>query len=518
MRRTVRTQPAPTMLSAYSVDAVRRAEVVARARLAPGALMQRAAAGLAAAVARILTASRGGTYGARAVLLVGPGDNGGDALFAGARLAGQGVRVDAVLMSERSHPAGTAALMAAGGQLQRGDCRPVLAVADLVLDAIVGIGGRPGLSPAAAAAVAAVPPQVQLVAVDLPSGIDPDTGQSPRPHQCGADAALPQAVRAYRTITFGVLKPALLLPPAAHLAGELEVIDLGLDPADLGPPTVATLTAAGVAESWPWPGTDDDKYRRGVLGVVAGGTTYTGAAVLAVGAAVRSGAGMVRYLGPKPATDLVRARWPQSVPGEGRVQAWVLGPGVALDEPGQRQYVQQALDGDLPCVVDAGALELVRSRQAPTLLTPHAGELARLLTRLDNGMDGRDLERADVEREPLRHAQRAATLTGATVLLKGAVTLVVPPPPTAPSDTAPPVLSQGGGPPWLATAGSGDVLSGLAGMLLAAGVSPALAGAMAASVHASAGRVASAGGPLDADRLLEALPAAIAALSDWGYG
>ncbi|WP_426563005.1 NAD(P)H-hydrate epimerase [Angustibacter sp. McL0619] len=491
------------MSTAWDVAAVRRAEAATMAQLPDGTLMQRAAAGLAAVVARELASSRGGVYGARVVLLVGAGSNGGDALWAGARLCARGARVDAVLLAERAHPQGLAALRRAGGRVHRAADLPedVLGLADVLVDGILGIGGRPGLDAEAVALLDRAAPAACVVAVDLPSGVHPDTGE-----------VGPGAVRADVTVTFGVAKPALLLPPAVEHAGRLELVDIGLD--DLaadGTPTVAALDDAALAAAWPWPATGDDKYRRGVLGVVAGGTGYTGAAVLCTGGAVRSGVGMVRYLGPAEPTALVRARWPEVVPGQGRVQAWVLGPGLDPDAgDGQGDRVRDVLAGELPCLVDAGALDLLTERrQAATLLTPHAGELARLLSRLDRNDTGRaEVDRAEVEARPLEHARRAAQLTGATVLLKGSTTLVVPPD----GGTA---LAQRGGPPWLATAGSGDVLAGVAGTLLAAGLEPLLAGAVAAAVHGRAGALASAGGPVDAGRLLDAVPCAVATLRDW---
>lgn len=206
---------------------------------------------------------------------------------------------------------------------------------------------------------------------------------------------------------------------------------------------------------------------------------------------------MVRYVGPQHPSDLVRARWPEVVPGPGRVQAWLVGPGLDPAEDGQRAATEQALATDLPCVVDAGALDLLApGRAAPTVLTPHAGELARLLQRL-----GEDVDRAGVEASPLRWARRAAGLTGATVLLKGAVTLLVEP--------GGRVRSQADGPHWLATAGSGDVLAGLAGALLAAGLTPLDAGTLAVAVHGAAGHLAGAGGPLSASSTLDAVPEAV---------
>jgi ADP-dependent NAD(P)H-hydrate dehydratase / NAD(P)H-hydrate epimerase len=494
-------------VSAYAVADVRRAETAAMAELPDGALMQRAAAGLAAAVVDVLETSTGGVYGRRVLLLVGPGNNGGDALWAGARLAARGAAVVALLAAGTVHEAGLAALRASGGSAHRvGDeAATDLRRADVVVDGLLGIGGRPGLRGAAASladAVNQLPSDVPVVAVDLPSGVDPDTGAAPGPH-----------VRATRTVTFGVLKPCLLLPPARQAAGEVSLVDIGLQPYLDGGPTVLMTGTTMLAARWPVPGPDDDKYSRGVVGVVAGGQTYTGAAVLASGAAVRTGAGMVRYVGPREPTDLVRARWPEVVPGEGRVQAWVLGPGIDPEQDdGQRQAVQRALAGDLPCVVDAGALGLLPGRrEAPTLLTPHAGELATLLS--DRG---EPTARSDVEASPLQHARRAALLTGATVLLKGATTVICH------DDGVARVRDDG--PHWLATAGSGDVLAGVAGTLLAAGLPAHVAAEVAVAVHGLAGQLASTaslppkapswapGGPVSAGSVLEVLPAAVAAL------
>lgn len=491
---------------AYAVDDVRAAEAAALASLPEGVLMQRAAAGLAAAVAALLAETVGGVYGRRVVLLVGPGNNGGDALWAGARLAARGARVEALLTSERVHGEGLAALRAAGGTAARAvDGQPSrpLGDADVVVDGLLGIGGRGGLRGVAAALaeeVAGLSSDVPVVAVDLPSGVDPDTGETPGPH-----------VRAAHTVTFGVLKPCLLLPPARNAAGHVTLVDIGLEPpAD---PVVLRTGTSILAARWPVPGPDDDKYRRGVVGVVAGGRAYTGAAVLAAGAAVNSGAGMVRYVGPDEASALVRTRWPEVVPGVGRVQAWVLGPGLDPEhDADQRQAVREALVSDLPCVVDAGALGLLKGRrEAPTLLTPHAGELARLLSDL-----GEPAERADVEAAPLRHARRAAELTGATVLLKGATAVIC--------DDGRVVRARDDGPHWLATAGSGDVLAGLLGTLLAAGLPAHVAAEAGVAVHGLAGALASAawlpegapdwapGGPVTAGSVLDALPAAVATL------
>src|SRR5690606_21995394 len=189
-----------------------------------------------------------------------------------------------------------------------------------------------------------------IVAVDVPSGVDASTGRVP-----GA------AVRADRTVTFGACKIGLLVAPGASRAGALHVIDIGIGPY-LPEPGVTALTAADVADRLPRPTAETDKYRRGVVGVVAGSDRFTGAAVLAVGGAVRGGAGMVRYAGPAEPVRLVRARWPEAVttilePGDdisgvGRVQAWVLGPSMGTDDRAHA-LAPAVLDTGLPTVLDA---------------------------------------------------------------------------------------------------------------------------------------------------------------------
>ncbi|MEU8777836.1 NAD(P)H-hydrate dehydratase [Streptomyces sp. NPDC048606] len=457
------------MRTAYSVETVRAAERELMARLPEGALMARAAAGLAAVCAGLL----GRVYGSRVVLLVGPGDNGGDALYAGARLARRGAAVTAVpLDPERLHPGGWAALRAAGGRL----APTVPTRADLVLDGLVGIGGRGALRPEAAALVAAVPVGAPVVAVDLPSGVDADTGEVAGP-----------AVSADVTVTFGAHKPGVLIDPGASRAGVVRLVDIGLE---LPPaPAIEVLQHAEVAALLPTPTASSDKYRRGVVGVVAGSEQYPGAAVLAVAGALRGGAGAVRYVGP--AGDAVLARYPEVLVGTGRVQAWVVGPGIGA---GREAEVEKALaDRDVPVLLDADGLRaldaaLVRSRRAPTLLTPHAGEAAALL----------GTAREEVEAGRLAAVRELAGRYGATALLKGSTTLV----------------SAGGvvrvnptGTPWLATAGSGDVLSGLAGALLAAGRDGLDAGSLAAYLHGLAGRRAASGAPALAHEVASALPA-----------
>ncbi|MFF3016038.1 NAD(P)H-hydrate dehydratase [Streptomyces sp. NPDC057939] len=462
------------MRTAYSVETVRAAERELMARLPEGTLMARAAAGLAVVCAGLLTRRRGRVYGAKVVLLVGPGDNGGDALYAGARLARRGAGVTAVpLDPERVHAGGLAALRAAGGRL----ARVVPARADLVVDGLLGIGGRGGLRPAAAALAERVPDGALVVAADLPSGVDADTGETAGP-----------AVTAGATVTFGAYKPGLLIDPGASLAGAVRLVDIGLE---LPAPDLEALQHADTARLLPAPTASSDKYRRGVVGVVAGSDRYPGAAVLAVAGALRGGAGAVRYVGPPAVAEAVLARYPETLIGRGRVQAWVVGPGIG---DGRGAEVAEALaDRDAAVLVDADGLRgldpaVVRARRAATLLTPHAGEAAALL-----GVD-----RAAVEAGRLASVRALAARYGATVLLKGSTTLVA-------AGTAP-VRVNPTGTPWLATAGSGDVLSGLAGSLLAAGLGGADAGSVAAYLHGLAARRASAGAPVTAHEVARALP------------
>ncbi|HEX2361878.1 MAG TPA: NAD(P)H-hydrate dehydratase [Jiangellaceae bacterium] len=465
------------MIGAHPVRHIRAAEAALMATLPPGALMQRAAAGLAARCALLL----GGPYGARVTLLVGAGDNGGDALFAGARLARRGAWVDAILIRpERAHPDGLAALRGAGGVVTDWPVRSV-AAADLVVDGLLGIGGSGGLRNDAAQLVQLAAERAGLViSVDLPSGVDADTGELPGEH-----------VVADVTVTFGTRKVALLVDPAAAAAGRVEDVDIGLA-SYLPKPPVEMLERDDVRSRLPVPARDADKYARGVVGVVAGSAEFSGAAVLSTGGAVRGGAGMVRYVGPDAVVRAVQSRWPETVAGSGRVQAWVVGPGMGSDPAGGRMLGKALSDG-VPLVVDADGLRFLPQRlDVPALLTPHAGELARML----------DTTREDVEARRLRHARDAAARWNAVVLLKGSTTLVV-----APDGR---VRVNPTGTPVLATAGSGDVLAGLAGALMGAGLDPLDAGSVAAYAHGVAGQLATRSTPYpSATTILDLLPDAL---------
>jgi len=511
------------MRLAHTVAAVRVAEQALMRTVPEGVLMQRAAAGLAAACASLLDR----VYGAHVVVLAGSGDNGGDALYAGARLAARGARVTAIAVGSRLHTAAAAELLTRGGSVvpvtsdaggPEGDdpsrsteqARYAIATADVIIDGLTGIGGHGGLREPAAT-LARVTELARLdgalvVAVDLPSGIDADSG-----------SVTGTAIRADVTVTFGTLKPGLLIDPGADRAGPTELIDIGLGPY-LPEPAVISLQAADVAAMLPHPSAESDKYRRGVLGLVAGSEQYTGAAVLSAGGAIKSGAGMVRLVSAAPAIAVVRQHWPEAVvttydpgrPGEaieaaGRVQAWAIGPGIGTGDTAH-ELLATVLDTDVPVLIDADGLTVLTAhrellpRRGPTLITPHAGELARLLK----------ADRDDIEAQRLHYATAAAAELGITVLLKGSTTVIAEP------DGSLPVWVNSTGTNWLATAGSGDVLSGLIGSLLAQGLNPPEAAAAAAYLHGIAGRLAADDAPIGASDIVTAIPAAFRASTGGG--
>lgn len=241
-----------------------------------------------------------------------------------------------------------------------------------------------------------------------------------------------------------------------------------------------------------------------MLGVITGSIQYPGAAVLGVEAALRTGLGMVRYFGPERAGDLVLARRPEVVLGNGRVQAWLIGSGMDANAGGgdSAEAMRDAVAQSVPVILDGGAFDLVTSVTGPTIITPHFRELARVV-----GGDA-----ADIARDPGRAAAKAAKSLGVTVLLKGYTTYIA-----APDGT---YLSTKVAPTWLATAGAGDALGGILGALVATHADQLAAdqgmlarlGATASVIHGLAAERASAGGPLTVLDLAAAIPAVIAEL------
>lgn len=488
------------MKPVWRVADVRAAEAGLMATVPPGTLMRRAAAGLARRCA-LLLAGRGGVYGAPVLLLVGSGDNGGDALYAGAHLARRGAAVSALLLTPgRAHAGGLAALRTAGGRIVG---RPPATV-DLVLDGIVGIGGTGGLREAADRLVSGLVElrgrdggRARVVAVDVPSGVAVDTGHVPL-----AASGRPSAVQADVTVTFGCLKPALVVGPAAVLAGQVELVDIGLEPWLRGMPVLRVTEWSDVAAWWPELGSGSEKYTRGVVGVATGSATYPGAAVLSVGGALAGPTGMVRYAGGARAEVL--HQHPSviatgRVADAGRVQAWVCGSGLGTGEEAAAE-LRAVLAAPVPVVLDADALTLLldgamanrlRQRDAPMVITPHDREYGRLC----GEAPGADRVGA---------ALRLAAWMNAVVLLKGDRTVIGMPDGRAYVNPT--------GTPVLATGGTGDVLAGLLGSLLAAGVAADRAAAMAAYLHGLAGREAARGGPVIAPDVATALRPVLARL------
>ncbi|WP_163376616.1 bifunctional ADP-dependent NAD(P)H-hydrate dehydratase/NAD(P)H-hydrate epimerase [Dietzia sp. Alg238-R159] len=521
------------MRRAHPVEAVRGAErpLIAAAEAAgdPDAVMRRAAAGVAHHTAALLREVTGGVYGRSVLLVVGSGDNGGDALYAGAVLRARGCGVEAVLTNpDRAHPRGVAALRRAGGRIV--SAGEVCAIGrrgpDVAVDGVVGLAGTGPLREPAAEVMARVHAAgVPVVAVDLPSGVDADSGTVHEPH-----------VQAALTVTFGVLRRAHLL--ASPVCGRVEVVDIGLSEPAAGPGTVRRPDRGEVGRTWPVPGAGDDKYTQGVVAVRAGSDRYPGAAVLCASAAVAATSGMVRYVGS--AADAVLAARPEvvchpTVSGAGTAQAWVVGPGGGTGDDAVAD-IDAVLATGRPALLDADALTcvaahpvLLRGATAPVLLTPHAGEFDRLTGGWDRGDRPGALRRFTAS---LRDRGIAAT-----VLLKGRVTLI---------DDGETTFAVDVGSSWAATAGSGDVLAGMAGALLASGMGvggmgvggmgvggrgvggrgvggsvpgeslawPAVA---AATAHGEAARRAAhrqgvAGAPIGASDLLAAVPGAISAL------
>lgn len=507
---------------------VRTIQALERPLLERGVPLMRKAAGAAALIASHMLAQAGLDIGeSQVVLLAGAGDNGGDGLYAAAELARNGAIVTAIAVGRSLHGEAFTAFVQAGGKIlvldpqsdipgcasgfSAGEAGERLhtaitlaSQADLLLDAMTGIGIQGALrgipstlskSLGLEGELPAIPNSQQdydrdtplVLAIDTPSGVGVDDGTLPGPY-IPADA----------TVMFGAMKPCAMLPPATYVCGAVTLVDFNFDIAGQQP-AIEAVDDDLARQAIRLPHLDDAKYSRGVVGLITGSTRFPGAGVLGATAAARANTGMIRYMGPQRAQDMVLRALPEAVIGKGRVQSWVVGSGVPTanaDETGidvQRSAIaallahystSDELNGDdtepntdiataaghngpstieaydMPALcVDAGALDLLPTHVPPqVVITPHAGELADLLTDL-----GEDIDRAQVQAEPWRWAQRAHEITGATVLLKGAVTIVV----GDDGDGGTRTLISGSAPAWLATAGSGDVLAGIMGALLA---------------------------------------------------
>jgi hydroxyethylthiazole kinase-like uncharacterized protein yjeF len=446
-------------------------------------LMERAGSAVAEHAAAI--APRG-----RVAVLCGPGNNGGDGFVAARLLRERGHEVELALLGARETLTGDAAAAAQRWNGRIVSVETALARADVIIDAIFGAGLTRDLDGEARAAVDAINTSGKpVIAVDLPSGIDGRTGKIR-----GA------AVQATESVTFCRRKPGHLLSPGRDYCGRVTVADIGITDATVKSlnPTAFANEPALWKEKFPRPRRDGHKYDRGHVVVVSGPIHTTGAARLAARAALRAGAGLVTVAAPKPALPVLAAsltavmvREANGAKGLGklladpRMNTVVLGPGQGVGKP-TRDTVMAAAKAKRNLVVDAdaitsfaGASEALAKavRTAPTaVITPHDGEFAKLfgakskLLSLDSKVD---------------RARAAAKALGATVLLKGPGTVV------AAADGRASLCTNA--PPWLATAGSGDVLAGIVAALLAQGMPAFEAASAAVWLHGEAGQVAGPG-------------------------
>jgi NAD(P)H-hydrate epimerase len=430
-------------------EEMRAADAAALVDVSHETLVQRAGTAVAHAALRML----GGAYGRRVVVVAGKGSNGADGRVAGGALAQRGARV--VVMAAEEAPAD-------------------LPACDLVIDGAYGTGFRGDY------ASPRPPAGARVLAIDIPSGVDADSGE-----------ASAGAVCADRTVTFAALKPGLLQGDGAWLSGTVEVADIGIG---FPTPQAVLMEDADIAALVPSQPRHVNKWTN-ALGIAAGSAGMEGAAVLSTRGAMAAGSGMIRLGAPgNPSaawpTEAVRMHLPPDgwagvfLEATTKCKAVVIGPGLGTGDAVAEEIRAVVAATPVPLVIDADALTalgdaasartLLDKRSAPSILTPHDGEYARLA----GGAPGEDR---------LHAARRLADATGATVLLKGSFTAVAAP---VAGHPVPDVLLSSAGSPRLATAGTGDVLSGIIGAFCARGLPALEAAALAAHVH---GRAASLG-------------------------
>ncbi len=449
--------------------------------------------------------------GSSVLVLAGPGNNGGDGMVVARLLAEAGWDVRVALPGGRRPDtpdalAMTARVEAMGVVVDAADLDAIANGDRIVIDAMLGTGTDGAPRGAIGDAVAAVVASgVPVVALDVPTGVDADTGR--------VDG---QAVRADLTITFAGDMPGLRVAPGRLHAGRVVVADIGT-PRDIRRAEAAWLAGDVVVRGIPMRGPGDDKYAAGGVLVIAGAPGLSGAARLATRAALRAGAGIVVAVVPPSVRAEVSAWTPEVMvmaggtggggladgardvidQQVGRVAAVALGPGLGRDEA-TTGLVRDLIESiDRPLVLDADGLwhlgddlDVLRSRSAPTIITPHCGEAARLL----------GVGRGDVEAARLAAAAELAGRSGAVALLKGPGTIVAAP------DALPVVID--GATAVLATAGSGDVLTGVIAALLARGMDARAAAVAGAVLHARAGVLADRGDGTIASDIIESLPEA----------
>lgn len=456
----------------------------------------------------------------RTLILCGPGNNGGDGFVAARLLAETGYLVEVALLKDPSGLKGDAKLafedMTAGPQglpwslIDLANLAGWLNGSEIVVDALLGAGlDRPLHGPLADIVHAVNDSEARVVAVDLPTGLSGLTGE-----------VLGSAIKADVTVTFFRAKPGHLLYPGRGLCGELKCVNIGIDPDVLR--TIKPKTSQNGAGLWlrHWnpPRTDGHKYSRGHAVVFSGPSSATGAARLAAGAALRAGAGLVTVASP-PSAVLANAAHltavmlravsgPEEIGellGDVRLNSVLIGPGFGVGET-CRQAVAAISGANCALVLDADALTsfsedpselfaLTKERGAPVVMTPHAGEFARVFPDL-------------CAKDRLSAIRDASGRSGAVIVLKGPDTIIAAPDGRAAINT--------NATPWLATAGSGDVLAGIISGLLAQKIPSFEAAAMGVWLHSEAGKEAGAG--LIAEDLAPALRPVIAALVENGGG
>lgn len=488
-----------------TTDEMARADQLTIAAGTPGFKLMRAAGRAVADVAGEL-AEEG------AILVVaGRGNNGGDGFVAAAELAAQGRDVSVILLCDRATLKGDAALAAKGWKGEVLPCDPsLIGQPALIIDALFGAGlNRPVKGDPLIMIDAINAAGVPVLAVDLPSGINGDSG-----------AVMGGAIRATETVTFFRPKPGHLLVPGRVHCGRLRVIDIGIDEdvlAEIRPQTFENNPDLW-ADAFPVPKINSHKFSRGHAVVVSGDIAATGAARLSARAALRGGAGLVTVASPRDALTVNAAALtavmvrPVDTSAEfaaligGKVSACVIGPGAGVGER-TRMFVEAILATKRHAVLDADALTsfagapeqlfglIKASPESGVVLTPHEGEFSRIFSKVD-------VEHPAVSK--LERVRLAAQESGAIVLLKGPDTVVASPDGRA--------AISANAPPWLATAGSGDVLAGIIGALLAQGVPAYEAACIGVWMHGEAGSEAGPG--LIAEDLTEVLPAVFRRLYD----
>lgn len=462
------------LVNVYTGEHIRAAEKPLLDAGHGAALMKQAAYGLAQHIAHLLqhpTSAHSRSlvgrpvYGARITALIGPGNNGGDGLFALAYLARRGAAVTAVLTRERAHPDGLTAFREAGGRL----IDHIPPTTDVLVDAVLGTGfhgefTRPDVPGLELIEHDAADSRPLVIACDLPSGVNADTG-----------AAGHGVIAADHTVTFGGLKQGQLAGRGGTLSGVLHTVNIGLG-AHLPKTPVQLNSTENPAEASP-PRFSDHKYSRGVLHLVAGSTTFPGAALLTAGAAIHTGVGMVTLRAPEAVRAQVIGTHPEVVGvteqgGQGamaKADGVVIGPGLGEEPQGLAEAeaaLEQALGSGTSCVLDASGLGLIRDQvrrrgglNKNVLITPHLGEARRLASMLRDQVLSAMLSSDAGHADPVEAARRLAGRLDCSVLLKGSTTVVASPQGE--------VVLHRAQAPGLATAGTGDVLSGILGALCA---------------------------------------------------